>query len=166
MQEQIKTCTFLSEIGKIRLYEKNGGVCAVDLVERAVPAMCRKEFRKAKLVEEETETLRKAREQMQEYFAGRRKSFDVPLYVEGTEFQKKVWNALLSIPYGETRTYKQVAEAVGNEKACRAVGMANNRNPLMILIPCHRVIGSDGRLVGYGGGMDIKEYLLRLEKNA
>lgn len=83
---------------------------------------------------------------------------------EGTPFQKEVWNALLSIPYGETRSYGQIAEQVGNPKACRAVGLANNRNPIAIVIPCHRVIGADGRLVGYGGGLHIKERLLALEQ--
>ncbi len=87
----------------------------------------------------------------------------MPLNPNGTVFQKKVWNALCNIPYGETRSYKQVAEAVGNNKASRAVGMANNKNPIMIVIPCHRVIGSNGSLVGYAGGLDIKEKLLFLE---
>jgi len=82
----------------------------------------------------------------------------------GTVFQKQVWKALLEIPYGETRSYKQIAEAIGNPKAVRAVGMANNRNPLLIVVPCHRVIGANGKLVGYGAGLDKKEFLLRLEK--
>ena len=94
---------------------------------------------------------------------GKRKSFDLPLKPEGTEFQKKVWNALLDIPYGETRSYKDIAVAIGNPKACRAVGMANNRNPISIIIPCHRVIGANGSLVGYGGGLPIKIELLNLE---
>lgn len=107
---------------------------------------------------------RKAAEQLYEYLDGKRSSFDMPLNPQGTEFQKKVWKALLDIPYGETRSYRQVAEAVGNPKACRAVGMANNRNPIMIFIPCHRVVGSDGSLVGYEGGLDMKKWLLDLEK--
>ncbi len=111
----------------------------------------------------ETELIRRAYEQLIEYLDGRRTSFDLPLNPEGTEFQKKVWAALCNIPYGETRSYKQVAEAVGNPKASRAVGMANNRNPIMIFIPCHRVIGADGSLVGYGGGLHIKEKLLTVE---
>lgn len=102
--------------------------------------------------------------QLKEYFEGKRKYFDIPLKIKGTPFQKKVWNALLEIPYGETRTYKQIAQNTGNEKACRAVGMANNKNPVAIIIPCHRVIGSNGRLTGYASGLEKKAALLELEK--
>lgn len=101
---------------------------------------------------------------MKHYQERKRKSFDLPLKVEGTEFQKKVWKALCSIPYGETRSYKEIAIQIGNERACRAVGMANNKNPIGILIPCHRVIGTNHKLVGYAGGLDKKEFLLKLEK--
>jgi len=103
--------------------------------------------------------------ELNEYFAGKRTQFSVPLNPKGTEFQRKVWRALQSIPYGETRSYKEIAIAVGNEKASRAVGMANNKNPIAIAIPCHRVIGADGKLVGYAGGMETKIHLLELEKN-
>lgn len=102
--------------------------------------------------------------QLMEYFEGKRKEFDLPLDPQGTEFQKKVWNALREIPWGETRSYKEIAAAVGDEKACRAVGMANNKNPIAIIIPCHRVVGSNGKLVGYAGGLAIKEKLLALER--
>lgn len=112
----------------------------------------------------ETELLKEAARQLTEYLDGVRKTFDLPLNPQGTEFQKKVWKALCDIPYGETRSYKQVAEAIKNPKAPRAVGMANNRNPIMIFIPCHRVIGSNGSLVGYGGGLEMKERLLAMEK--
>lgn len=115
-------------------------------------------------VEKETPLLERAASQLREYFAGTRRKFDLPLAPAGTEFQKKVWQALLDIPYGETRSYSQIALAVGNPKAGRAVGMANNRNPISIIIPCHRVIGKDGSLVGYGGGLNRKESLLLLEK--
>ncbi len=98
------------------------------------------------------------------YFRGKLRQFEVPLNPIGTLFQRQVWKALQTIPYGETRSYKQLAELIGNPKACRAVGMANNRNPIAIIIPCHRVIGADGKLVGYGGGLPIKEYLLELEQ--
>jgi methylated-DNA-[protein]-cysteine S-methyltransferase len=113
---------------------------------------------------EETKLLKKAGQQLQEYFAGRREIFDLPLAPKGTTFQLEVWRALQNIPYGETRSYKDIAAAVGNYKASRAVGMANHHNPIAIIIPCHRVIGSNGRLVGYGGGLDVKDYLLNLEK--
>ncbi len=103
--------------------------------------------------------------QIMDYFEGRRRTFTFPYALRGTEFQKKVWRALCDIPYGETRTYKEIAAAVGNPKACRAVGMANNKNPIAIAVPCHRVIGADGKLVGYAGGLDMKEALLQLEKN-
>lgn len=112
----------------------------------------------------ETDLIKKAAEQLDEYFKGRRKAFDLPLAPQGTPFQQSVWNALLKIKFGETRSYKEIAEQIGNPKAVRAVGMANNRNPISIIIPCHRVIGSDGNLVGYGGGLSIKQYLLELER--
>lgn len=102
--------------------------------------------------------------QLMEYFEGKRKVFDLPLSPIGTPFQQAVWKALCSIPYGETRSYGEIAKMIGNPKASRAVGMANNRNPISIIIPCHRVIGASGKLVGYGGGIDKKIYLLNLEK--
>lgn len=114
----------------------------------------------------ETKLINNASNQLYEYLNGKRIAFDIPLNPEGTEFQKKVWTALCEIPYGETRSYKQIAEAVGNSKASRAVGMANNKNPIMIFIPCHRVIGANGSLVGYAGGLDMKEKLLALEKGS
>jgi methylated-DNA-[protein]-cysteine S-methyltransferase len=116
---------------------------------------------------EETETpvLREAAKQLREYLNGKRREFDLPLAPKGTEFMLRVWNALQEIPYGETRSYKDIAAMAGNSKACRAVGMANNRNPISIFIPCHRVIGAGGDLIGYGGGLDKKRFLLALEKN-
>ena len=102
--------------------------------------------------------------QLDEYFAGKRKKFDIPLNPHGTAFQLSVWKALQAIPYGKTRSYKQIAQAIGNPKACRAVGLANNKNPIWIIIPCHRVIGADGALTGYGGGLKMKEKLLAIEK--
>ena len=110
--------------------------------------------------------LDKATLQLEEYFAGRRRSFDLPLDLRGTEFQLRVWNALLEIPYGKTRTYADIARMVGTPKAVRAVGAANGANPVAILVPCHRAIGSDGSLVGYGGGLDLKKRLLALEAGA
>ena len=104
-------------------------------------------------------------EQLKEYFSGIRKSFDLPLEMNGTEFQLKVWNELCNIPYGETRSYKDIAEKIGNPKAVRAVGGANNKNKLMIIVPCHRVIGANGSLTGYAGGIDVKKILLELEQS-
>lgn len=103
-------------------------------------------------------------EEVMEYLDGKRTSFDLQYELDGTEFQKKVWEQLTRIPYGETRTYKEIAIAIGNPGASRAVGMANNKNPIMIVVPCHRVIGSNGKLVGYAGGLDMKKELLDLEK--
>lgn len=113
---------------------------------------------------EETDLIKECFKQLKEYFEGNRMKFDLPLDARGTEFQKKVWNELLNIPYGETKSYKDIAVAIGNEKACRAIGMANNKNPIPIIIPCHRVIGSNGKLVGYAGGLNVKEKLLNIEK--
>ncbi len=101
--------------------------------------------------------------QLRAYFAGELRQFDLPLDVVGTDFQKRVWKQLESIPYGETRSYREIAEAIGAPRAIRAVGAANGSNPLPIVIPCHRVIGSSGKLVGYGGGLPLKEKLLKLE---
>lgn len=111
----------------------------------------------------ESTLLAEAAGQLDEYFNGRRRVFDLPLAPFGTEFQRRVWTELRLIPYGETRFYAQMAEALGQPGASRAVGQANNRNPLAIIIPCHRVLGRDGHLTGYAGGVEIKEYLLKLE---
>ncbi|WP_251859654.1 methylated-DNA--[protein]-cysteine S-methyltransferase [Clostridium sp. Marseille-Q2269] len=112
----------------------------------------------------ESEILKNAHNQLKEYFRGERKEFNLPLDPQGTEFQKKVWEELQKIPYGQTCSYKDIAVSIGNEKASRAVGMANNKNPIPIFIPCHRVIGANGNLVGYAGGLEIKEILLNTEK--
>jgi len=101
--------------------------------------------------------------QLREYFAGKRRTFDLPLDFAGTEFQQKVWQALLAIPFGETRSYRQIATEIGSAKAIRAVGAANGRNPISIIAPCHRVVGSAGDLRGFAGGLERKAYLLRLE---
>ncbi len=101
--------------------------------------------------------------ELNEYFAGKRRAFSLPLDLRGTEFQLACWRALLAIPYGETRTYADIARAVGRPRGFRAVGRANNRNPVAIVVPCHRVIASDGTLCGYGGGLDVKRKLLELE---
>ncbi len=108
--------------------------------------------------------LLKVKQQLEEYFAGQRRRFDLPLDFQGTDFQQQVWQALLTIPYGETRSYKDIALQIGNQKAVRAVGAANGRNPISIIAPCHRVIGSGGALVGFAGGLDKKQILLSLEQ--
>ena len=111
-----------------------------------------------------TPLLKQAVQELNEYFSGQRKIFTVPLKPEGTAFQQRCWKALQQIPYGETRTYGQQAAMIGNPKACRAVGMGNHRNPLPIFIPCHRVVGANGELTGYAGGLHIKETLLHIER--
>lgn len=140
-----------SPVGLLRLCADGDGLCEVSLArDKAQP-------------EQPGPVTTRTAQELSEYFAGRRRVFDVPLSMHGTPFQRRVWEALRAIPYGETRSYGQIAAAVGSPKASRAVGMANNRNPVMIIVPCHRVIGADGSLVGYAGGVDIKRALLRLE---
>lgn len=115
--------------------------------------------------QKESRLIKQAAGQLIEYLQGQRREFNLPLRLMGTEMQQEVWQALLTIPYGQTRSYKQIAEQIRRPRAYRAVGMANNRNPVAIIVPCHRVIGSDGSLVGYGGGLHIKEHLLKLERH-
>ncbi len=113
-----------------------------------------------------TPLLEEACRQLEEYFAGKRREFSLPLSPKGTAFQLKVWQALLTIPYGETRSYRDIAQLAGCPKGCRAVGMANHRNPISIIVPCHRVVGANGSLTGYGGGLQAKQFLLELERQA
>jgi methylated-DNA-[protein]-cysteine S-methyltransferase len=115
------------------------------------------------LVREENDIIRKAYHQIEEYLAGKRRTFDIALSVHGTDFQMKVWAALQKIPWGSTTTYQAIAAACGRPKACRAAGGAIHHNPIAIIIPCHRVIGSDGSLTGFAGGLDIKQRLLAIE---
>ena len=142
---------------KLILQEKNGKLSGVQFahVTEKLPQITED----IKL----TPLLADAVRQLDEYFAGNRKIFDIPLYLEGSPFQLKVWEALQAIPYGEVVTYKDIADSIGNPKAVRAVGMANHHNPIAIIVPCHRVIGAGGKLVGYAGGLNIKQYLLDLE---
>lgn len=107
--------------------------------------------------------LQQTEQQLHEYFSGNRKKFELPLYFIGTDFQQQVWHALLTIPYGETRSYLQIAQKINNEKSVRAVGAANGKNPISIITPCHRVIGSSGKLTGFAGGLEAKAFLLQLE---
>lgn len=140
-------------VGTIGLRELNGALSEVML-----PGSFRLE------AAESTPLLREAARQLELYFEGRLREFDIPLLLDGTPFQVAVWRELVKIPYGETAGYGEIAAAIGKPKAARAVGMANHRNPLAIVVPCHRVIGADGKLVGYGGGLELKRRLLELEK--
>jgi methylated-DNA-[protein]-cysteine S-methyltransferase len=145
--------TYDTELGSVTFVEEDGALLAISTC-RSCEGVCL-----------ETALIKEAHRQLCEYLKGERKTFHLPLAPKGTDFQKRVWKALMEIPYGETRSYKQIAVAIGNPKAVRAVGLANNRNPLLIVVPCHRVIGADGKLVGYGAGIEKKEFLLRLEKS-
>jgi methylated-DNA-[protein]-cysteine S-methyltransferase len=124
-----------------------------------------KRVRLAELIEDHQHPmLLRVKKQLEQYFAGQRQQFDLPLDFKGTDFQQQVWQTLLTIPYGETRSYKEIAVQIGNEKAVRAVGAANGKNPISIIAPCHRVIGSSGALVGFAGGLDKKQILLNIEQ--
>ncbi|PSD38471.1 methylated-DNA--[protein]-cysteine S-methyltransferase [Acinetobacter radioresistens] len=150
-----------SPVGRLRLIANEKALVAV-LWEKEQP----KRIQLAELVvEPEHPVLLQVRQQLEEYFEGNRQRFDIPLDFAGTEFQKLVWTELLKIPYGQTRSYGQIAQAIGRPKAMRAVGAANGRNPISIIAPCHRVIGASGALTGFAGGLDNKTILLNLEKN-
>jgi len=142
-----------SPIGIIKLASNNDSILFLDFVEE-----------KSNINKDIPNILQEACNQLDEYFEGTRKDFDLKLYFNGTDFQNKVWSELCNIPYGQTVTYKDMAIKIGNEKACRAVGNANNKNNIGIVIPCHRVIGSNGKLVGYAGELWRKEWLLDHEK--
>jgi methylated-DNA-[protein]-cysteine S-methyltransferase len=152
--------TMRSPVGVLTLIASNDGLAAI-LWENDRPGRVRLD-----VVAEDAQhpVLLETERQLAEYFAGRRNAFDLDLDFAGTEFQKKVWAALLTIPFGETRTYAQIARQIGHPTAVRAVGAANGRNPISIVTPCHRVIGSDGALTGFAGGLATKEHLLRLER--
>ena len=150
-----------SPVGTLKLVANETALVAV-LWENENP----KRVRLAELVEQaDHPILLETQKQLTEYFAGKRQQFDLPLDFAGTEFQHKVWQALLSIPFGETRSYRDIAEQIGNVKAVRAVGAANGKNPISIIAPCHRVVGANGKLVGFAGGLHNKDILLRLEKH-
>lgn len=157
MMEREKIWFYQTKIGEIGIGEKDGAIVRVTFGKEmgGMPT----DFDM-----EETPLLRLAAVEIAEYLEGNRRMFDLPLAPEGTEFQKKVWRALLEIPYGTTVTYGQIAAAVGNPKGARAVGRANHDNPIAIFIPCHRVVGADGRLTGYAGGLEIKKALLETER--
>jgi methylated-DNA-[protein]-cysteine S-methyltransferase len=149
-----------SPIGDLKLIASEHGLVAIlwkDENPRRVPLAHPAE-------EREHPVLARTEKELQEYFAGIRRSFEVPLDLHGTGFQKQVWEALLAIPFGETRTYGQLAIQLGRPTASRAVGAANGRNPVAVIVPCHRVVGSTGKLTGFAGGLDAKAHLLNLER--
>ncbi|ENV91668.1 methylated-DNA--[protein]-cysteine S-methyltransferase [Acinetobacter bereziniae] len=149
-----------SPVGTLKLVAHDQALVAV-LWENENP----KRVRLAQLIENKNHpVLLETQQQLNEYFQGHRTQFDLALDFAGTEFQQKVWQALLTIPFGETRSYKQIAEQIGNVKAVRAVGAANGKNPISIIAPCHRVVGANGKLVGFAGGLENKDVLLKLEK--
>ena len=149
-----------SLVGQLKLVATETALVAV-LWENENP----NRVRLAELIEDiQHPILLETQKQLNEYFAGQRQVFDLPLDFEGTEFQQKVWQALLTIPFGETRSYKQIAKQIGNVKAVRAVGAANGKNPISIIAPCHRVVGVNGKLVGFAGGLENKGILLKIEK--
>lgn len=148
---------------KVYVYSSPVGKLGIDVDEKGLRKI---EFLKddaIDVVDGDNELVMEVKRQLNEYFRGERKTFDLPLALCGTPFQLKVWEALQTIPYGDTRSCKEIAIQVGSPKGCRAVGMANNKNPIPIIIPCHRVVGGNGKLVGYAGGLDKKEYLLEVE---
>ena len=151
--EDIASCLMETPVGNLRVSASDKGIVEIAFTDEEVTAF----------YASENKHLAEACKQLQEYFAKERTSFDLPLDVEGTDYQVSVWNELQKIPYGEVRTYQDIATALGNPKAVRAVGMANNRNPICIVVPCHRVVGKNNKLTGYAAGIDKKEYLLNLE---
>lgn len=166
-------CYIDSPVGVLQLVEKDGALTHVLFCSRRSPkpptekgheVLASVGGKTVYFEEAKTPLLAEVERQLTEYFHGERTVFDIPLAPEGTPFQLKAWEGLQTIPYGETRTYKQMAEYAGSPRGYRAIGLANNRNPISIIVPCHRVIGSDGKLVGFGGGLDTKQLLLDLEK--
>ncbi len=149
-----------SPVGKLTLVASDEGLAAI-LWENDRPGRVRLDIGAEDAMHP---VLAETGRQLDEYFDGRRQQFALPLDMSGTTFQRKVWNALLTIPFGETRSYKDVARQVGNPAAVRAVGAANGRNPVSIVTPCHRVVGSTGKLTGFAGGLDVKARLLELER--
>jgi methylated-DNA-[protein]-cysteine S-methyltransferase len=156
-----------TKIGELILGSFEGKLCLLDFRYRKMRKTVDERIKKglnAKFSENNTEIIEKTLAELDEYFHGNRKVFDVPLKMVGTDFQKRVWEALLRVPFGTTSTYLQLAKNIKNEKAVRAVAAANGANSMSIIIPCHRIIGSNGKLVGYAGGLPIKKQLLKLEQ--
>ena len=165
---QINIQYYKTKIGGLILGSFDCRLCLLDFRYRKMRTTVDNRIKnglKAEFVEQDDEILEKTRKQLDEYLNGDRREFDVPLLMVGTDFQKSVWNALMKVPYGATSTYLQLAKDINNKKAVRAVAGANGANSIGVIIPCHRIIGSDGELVGYGGGLPVKKRLLKLEKN-
>jgi len=165
---QINIQYYKTKIGELILGSFDNKLCILDFRYRRMRTTVDNRIKnglKAEFVEQDDEVLQRTRKQLDEYFNGERKIFDIPLLMVGTDFQKSVWNALMKVAYGTTSSYLQLAKDINNEKAVRAVANANGANSLGIIIPCHRIIGSNGELVGYGGGLPIKKRLLKLEQN-
>jgi methylated-DNA-[protein]-cysteine S-methyltransferase len=158
-QERFSYTTMESPVGRLTLVAGGGGLAGV-LWENDRPGRVPLTF---DIEDPKHPVLVETERQLEEYFAGQRTTFTMPLAFCGTDFQRKVWNALLTIPFGETRSYREMATYIGNPDAVRAVGAANGRNPISIIAPCHRVIGSSGALTGFAGGLDAKAHLLALE---
>ncbi|KAA6455835.1 methylated-DNA--[protein]-cysteine S-methyltransferase [Acidobacteria bacterium AB60] len=150
-----------SPVGKLKLIASEEGLVAI-FWGREKPSHAEVQLG-AMRPDDGNRTLTEAERQLEEYFAGKRREFSLRLDIRGTPFQKNVWEALLGIPYGETTSYGEIAKRIGKPSASRAVGAANGQNPIPIVVPCHRVIGSTGKLTGFGGGLDVKEKLLGLE---
>ena len=159
---------FNTPVGELILGSYDEKLCLADWRYRKMRESIDSRLQKglnAMYVEEDTEVLKEARRQFNEYFEHKRKSFDLPLFLVGTDFQKSVWHGLMKIPFGSTASYRELAQNLGNEKAVRAVANANGANAISIVIPCHRIIGSNGDLTGYAGGLSTKKKLLELEHN-
>ena len=154
-------CFYHSPFGLIRICETGGFLTRADFLEQSPES----KHSQSKSIQKPNSLLIDACRQLGEYFEGRRKKFDLSLKPHGTKFQRSAWKSLLSIPYGETRSYLQQAEYIHNPKAIRAIGQANSRNPIQIIIPCHRVIAKNGSLTGYAGGLKRKKLLLALENS-
>lgn len=165
---QINTQIYKTPYGELILGSHNNSLCLCDWRYRKMRSAVDQRisrYLEAVFVEKDDQVLKDTRRQLEEYFSYRRKQFDIPLLMAGTDFQKRVWSELGTISYGTTSSYRELAERIGNKKAVRAVATANGANALSILIPCHRIIGSRGDLVGYAGGLNTKKKLLLLEQN-
>lgn len=165
--DQIEICHYKSKMGELILGSYQEQLCLLDFryrkMRQTVDARIRQALN-AEFVVGENDILASTKIQLDEYLTGGRKQFDLPMLMVGSEFQKSVWRALVQVPYGATSTYLELARAIGNEKAVRAVANANGANAIAFIIPCHRIIGSNGQLIGYGGGLSAKKRLLNLER--